>query len=107
MMFNYMNPDTTMRTAGLAAAGSISMLNGTNTLVNGHSYGYGDSNGYDKNYDNSYGYGGRISYDNTYGYGGSNGYDTSYDNSYGKSYGYFYSKGYDNDNGYGNRTKQT
>ena len=44
-----MNPDTTIRrtapqmiTAGLVAAGASTMLNRTNTLVNGYSYGWGN-----------------------------------------------------------------
>ena len=44
MMYKYMSPDTTMRTAGLVAAGASTMLNRTNTLVNGPSYGYDNVN---------------------------------------------------------------
>ena len=44
MMYKYMSPDTKMRTAGLVAAGTSTMLNRTNTLVNGPSYGYDNVN---------------------------------------------------------------
>ena len=33
--YNYTNPDTTVRAAGLMAAGASTMFNRTNTLVNG------------------------------------------------------------------------
>ena len=39
-----MSPDTTMRAAGLMAKGASTMLNRTNTLVNGHSYGWSNHN---------------------------------------------------------------
>ena len=46
MMYNFMNPDTTVRTAGLLTAGASTILNRTNTLFNMtssmfHPYGWG------------------------------------------------------------------
>ena len=38
MIYDYISPDTTVKTAGLVAAVASSILNKTNTLIN---YGYG------------------------------------------------------------------
>ena len=43
MIYNYISPDTTIKTAGLVAAVASSILNRTNTLIN---YGYGNSSEY-------------------------------------------------------------
>ena len=43
MIYNYISPDTTIKTAGLVAAVASSILNRTNTLIN---YGYGNPSEY-------------------------------------------------------------
>ena len=43
MIYNFKFPDTTVKTAGLVAAGASSILKGTNTLIN---YAYGISSKY-------------------------------------------------------------
>ena len=46
MIYNYMSPDSTVKTAALAAADSSNILNRTNTLIN---YGYGEDESEDMN----------------------------------------------------------